>query len=75
MMELTELKNKIIFLWIIGSEDVASNKYYSTGQHRGNHGNEGQLHINQNNIREFDCYVLGHNEDMKKSNPCRSTTK
>lgn len=56
-----------IVLWIIGSKDVASNKYYSTGQHRGNHGNEGQLHINQNNIREFDCYVLGRNEDMEKA--------
>lgn len=54
-----------IVLWIIGSQEVLANKYYSTGQHRGNHGNEGQLHIKQDNIKEFDCYELKPNDDIE----------
>jgi|SRR3990170_2268007 len=42
--------------WVLTSDEVLSNKYYSKGQHRGNTG-EGQLHLNQDNIREFDEYL------------------
>lgn len=35
--------------------DVADNKYYSTGQHRGNTG-EGQIHLKADNIKEFETY-------------------
>lgn len=41
--------------WVLPSHEVENNRYYSAGQHRGNIG-EGQLHINQDNIGEFDAY-------------------
>jgi hypothetical protein len=41
--------------WILSSDEVASNKYYSTGQHRGNEG-EGQIHLKESNIEEFSKY-------------------
>jgi len=42
----------VIRHWILNSNEVESNKYFSRGQHRGNVG-EGQLHLNQDNISEF----------------------
>ena len=42
--------------WILSSDEVAQNPYYSHGQHRGNSG-EGQLWITEGNIREFDQYL------------------
>ncbi len=47
-----------IILWIINSEEVAKHKLFSGGQHRGNKGNEGQLHIKDSNIKQFDKYKL-----------------
>lgn len=47
-----------IVLWIMSSQDVLENPYYSKGQHRGNMGNEGQLHIKKDNISYFDKYEL-----------------
>ena len=41
--------------WVLSSNEVANNKYYSTGQHRGNTG-EGQLHLNERNITEFNSF-------------------
>ena len=41
-----------IVLWVINSNEVLNNKFYSTGQHRGNKGNEGQFHVKHDNI---DC--------------------
>ncbi len=41
--------------WVLNSDEVRKNKYFSKGQHRGNVG-EGQLHLNQDNISEFDKY-------------------
>jgi hypothetical protein len=43
--------------WVISSSEVERNKYYSPGQHRGSEG-EGQLHLNQDNIPEFDRYEV-----------------
>lgn len=42
----------VIRYWVLSSNEVASNKYYSGGQHRGNVG-EGQLHFNRENVGEF----------------------
>ena len=42
----------------MNTKEVSTNKYYSKGQHRGNSGNEGQLHITNENIKEFDMYLL-----------------
>ena len=50
-----------IYTWIINSKDVKNNKYYSIGQHRGNKGNEGQLHITNENIYEFEKFRLKDN--------------
>lgn len=41
--------------WVLNSNEVEKNKYFSVGQHRGNIG-EGQLHINRENISDFDRY-------------------
>ncbi|KJJ84931.1 AseI [Candidatus Omnitrophus magneticus] len=46
----------VIKYWILSSKEFEQNGYYSKGQHRGNVG-EGQLHITQDNIREFDKYL------------------
>jgi hypothetical protein len=43
--------------WVLTSDEVQNNKYFSKGQHRGNIG-EGQLHLNQNNISDFDEYEV-----------------
>ena len=43
--------------WVLSSHEVASNKYYSAGQHRGNVG-EGQLHLTRDNIADFAAYEV-----------------
>lgn len=50
-----------IVLWVMSSKEVAKSPLYSKGQHRGNKGNEGQLHINQDNISQFKKYELKSN--------------
>lgn len=47
----------VIMHWVIPSYEVENNPYYSRGQHRGNVG-EGQLHLNRENIRDFDRYLV-----------------
>lgn len=58
-----------IILWILNSDEVASHELFSKGQHRGNHGNEGQLHIKNDNIHLFEKYKLKDNniEDAIKA--------
>ncbi|MBI5681596.1 MAG: hypothetical protein HZC45_00215 [Deltaproteobacteria bacterium] len=43
--------------WVLSSKEVESSKYYSKGQHRGNV-DEGQLHLNHDNIKEFNKYLI-----------------
>ena len=43
-------------IWVMSSKEVKNHPDYSKGQHRGNNGNEGQLHITQENIRTLDPY-------------------
>lgn len=50
-------RDKIV-LWIISSREVETNSLFSKGQHRGNKGNEGQLHIKHDNIHVLDDYEL-----------------
>ncbi|WP_052165448.1 hypothetical protein [Aquaspirillum serpens] len=47
-----------IVLWIMSSDEVEKNPFYSKGQHRGNKGNEGQLHIKHDKIHLFSKYEL-----------------
>ena len=46
-----------IVIWIMSSKEISQHSLYSKGQHRGNIGNEGQLHISMiiwtNLIRSF----------------------
>lgn len=51
--------------WVFASKEIENNKYYSKKQHRGNIG-EGQLHLNQNNIKDFVKYEVKPNELLKK---------
>lgn len=43
--------------WVLSSDEVANNEYYSVGQHRGNVG-EGQLWLTEKNIDKFDKYEV-----------------
>jgi len=47
----------IIRYWVLSSNEVQNNRYFSKGQHRGNIG-EGQLHLNRDNISEFQQYEV-----------------
>jgi hypothetical protein len=49
----------VIVLWVMSSSEVRDNPAYSKGQHRGNSGNEGQLHINQDNVSMLNKFELG----------------
>ena len=51
----------VIRYWVLASYEIEHNIYYSKGQHRGNVG-EGQLHLNQDNIHEFNKYLAKSNE-------------
>ncbi len=51
----------VIKYWVLSSDEVKSNKYYSKGQHRGNVG-EGQLHLKEDNIKDFQIYEVKPNE-------------
>ena len=51
----------VIRYWVLASKEVQNNRYYSTGQHRGNVG-EGQLHLKKENVAEFEHYKARSNE-------------
>ena len=51
--------------WVLASKEVAKNKYYSKGQHRGNTG-EGQLHLKHDNIKEFRKYEVQPKDLLNK---------
>ena len=47
-----------IILWVMGSKEIATHPLFSKGQHRGNKGNEGQMHIKHDNIHLLDKFRL-----------------
>jgi len=51
--------------WVQSSLEVESNPHYSKGQHRGNVG-EGQLHLRQDNIRDFDKFQV-RSDDLRQA--------
>jgi len=53
-----------IKLWVLGSRDVIEHPLYSKGQHRGNKGNEGQLHIKQDNISDLQAFELRDGDSL-----------
>jgi hypothetical protein len=50
--------------WVLSSDEVKNNKYFSKGQHRGNVG-EGQLWIKDTNIKEFNKYLIPPREILE----------
>ena len=64
-----------IVLWVMSSDDVLNHPLYSKGQHRGNSGNEGQLHIRQDSISLFEKYELqGQTLEQAIRNAAKSET-
>lgn len=57
----TAVWRDVIKYWVLSSNEVESNKYYSKGQHRGNVG-EGQLHFKEDNIKDFRMYEVKPNK-------------
>lgn len=57
-------KDKIKY-WVLTSDEVKNNKYYSKGQHRGNKGEE-QLWITNKNINDFTNYEVGVRDILDK---------
>ena len=55
----------IIRYWVLSSKEVESNKYFSSGQHRGNIG-EGQLWIKDSNIEDFGRFEVKGVEILTK---------
>lgn len=51
--------------WVLSSNEVRTNRYFSKGQHRGNVG-EGQLHVTGNNIADFSKYEV-KSTDIRKA--------
>lgn len=47
-----------IVLWVMNSSEVLNNPFFSKGQHRGNSGNEGQLHVKHDNIHLLEAYEV-----------------
>ncbi len=47
----------VIRYWVLSSNEVETNPYYSRGQHRGNTG-EGQLHVRPDNIHDLSGYEV-----------------
>ena len=55
-----------IVLWVMNSDEVLNNQFYSRGQHRGNKGNEGQFHVTDSNIDYLNRFEL-KNDNIEKS--------
>ena len=55
----------LIRYWVLSSDEVKNNPYYSVGQHRGNIG-EGQLWLKETNIAEFEKYEVGVRDILSK---------
>jgi len=54
----------VIRYWVLTSDEVANNRYFSKGQHRGKVW-EGQLHLKHDNIDEFAKYEVKSNRLLK----------
>lgn len=55
----------VIRYWVLSSDEVKNNRYYSSGQHRGNVG-EGQLWLKDTNINDFNEYEVGVRDILSK---------
>ena len=55
----------VIRYWVLSSDEVKNNRYYSSGQYRGNIG-EGQLWLKDTNIDDFNEYEVGVRDILTK---------
>lgn len=55
----------VIRYWVLSSDEVKNNHYYSSGQHRGNVG-EGQLWLKDTNIDDFAEYEVSVRDILSK---------
>lgn len=55
-----------IVLWVMNSKEVKAIPGYSGSQHRGNSGNEGQMHIKQDNVGQLTQYEL-HGDNLEQA--------
>lgn len=55
-----------IVLWVMNSSEVKAIPGYSGSQHRGNSGNEGQMHIKQDNVGQLTQYEL-HSDNLEQA--------
>ena len=55
----------VIRYWVLSSDEVKNNRYYSSGQHRGNVG-EWELWLKDTNIADFDEYEVGVRDILTK---------
>lgn len=56
-----------IVLWVMSSDEVLNNPLYSSGQHRGNKGNEGQLHVKHDNIHLLTQHELMDDDSLEQA--------
>ncbi len=61
-----------IVIWIMSSKEISQHSLYSKGQHRGNIGNEGQLHIKHDNMDQLNSFIL---KDDNLENAIREAAK
>ena len=52
--------------WLMTPSEMKANKYFSTGQHRGNKGYEGQIHIKTENITDFVKFEVSIEQLLEK---------
>jgi len=52
--------------WLMTSAQMKNNKYFSTGQHRGNKGYEGQIHVKTENIADFKEFEVSLEQLLEK---------
>lgn len=55
-----------IVLWVMNSSEVKAIPGYSGSQHRGNSGNEGQMHIKHDNVGQLPQYEL-HSDNLEQA--------
>lgn len=48
--------------WILSSDEMRNHKHFSSGQHRGNKGYEGQIHIKSENLNDFSQFEVEENK-------------
>lgn len=51
--------------WVLSSKEMRNHKHFSPGQHRGNKGNEGQIHVKPKNLGDFKQFEVEEEQVLK----------